>query len=95
MFTDFAPFCTTKLLDSGSEDDQVIVEELAIFLQNQPRVVRYLKSKLEATAEERLEVDRVRLFDCQVLQQNLGNAELGDMILQDIKSVIGLDMQNA
>ena len=56
--------CTTKLLDSGSEDDQVIVEELAILLQNQPRVVRYFKSELEAAAEERLEVDRVRLFDC-------------------------------
>ena len=56
--------CTTKLLDSGSEDDQVIVEELAILLQNQPRVVRYFKSELEAAAEERLEVDRVRLLDC-------------------------------
>ena len=85
----------TELLDSGSEDDQVIVEELAIFLQNQPRVVRHFESELEAAAEEGLEVDRVRLFDCEVLQQNLGNAELGDMILQDSKSVIGLDIQNA
>ena len=45
----------TELLDSGSEDDQVIVEELAIFLQNQPRVVRNFESELEAAAEEATE----------------------------------------
>ena len=61
---------SAELLDGGREDNDVVVEKLAVLLDVERRVIRHLVGQLQPGLLQRLEVDGVSLLDGEVLQQH-------------------------